>query len=576
MKTEIFQKFERSEVKAIERLPKKIKQYRNICDFDFVKNSYLILNIRDRDVWSKDCLVPWGAFKEILFNQCPEIIWNSRYEVTQDIVHLYYSNLFSLSKGIYVFNPELAKLLPEIDLESHIPGQALLNLPEWCIYLETSDLNIQNIQPYGIFVVVDYRYQEGFFLKLGIDLEEEIYSLDFPLNSDMTYSMALCDEMSVRQSKEELGYVRSHSEECIDINLDCFFADVIKYTIPRLQYICSQNRNLRNISYPKQAIRRASFLFANKRPFVTQAQNYSEIFVGGDYSGSDFSNQDLSKIVFASDSASNLEAIHPGIKSSAEKTQEEFDSIDFLRQIRNSLEKINGKIQHLNSEVEKLESENKNLLEEGLKYYTELSKSNENADTQKEEYEQVLTEYEMALSQIESLKFSLDKKKDSRLLKSPTKYEVDTTSLLADIVSKIIVGDKDLNPSESLQLVEILYPNRVAILPDAWDSAKKIDHSFQSKSKLTRDLILLVTDYYEKRKTGGDNQARSVFGSRYAAQESDTVMSSSLRKTRIFSGYQMTAHISIGYSERLYFLFENKSQKILIGYCGPHLPISSQ
>ena len=61
MKTEIFQKFERSEVKAIERLPKKIKQYRNICDFDFIKNSYLILNIRDRDVWSKDCLVPWGG-----------------------------------------------------------------------------------------------------------------------------------------------------------------------------------------------------------------------------------------------------------------------------------------------------------------------------------------------------------------------------------------------------------------------------------------------------------------------------------------------------------------------------------
>lgn len=576
MKREIFPKFERSDVKAIERLPKKVKQYQKIYDFDFIKNSYQILNIRDRDVWSKDCLVPWGAFKEIVFDQCQELKWDSRCEVIQNFVCLYYSNLFSLSKGIYIFNPDLVKLLPEVDLESHIPGQALLNLPEWCIYLETPDLNIQNVRPYGIFVAVDYRYQEGFFLKLGIDLEDEICDFDFPLNSDMTYSMALCDEMSVRASKEDLGYVRSRNEEYIDIDLEHFFADVIKYAIPRLQYICSQNRNLRNTSYPKQAIRRASFLFSNKRPVVTQVQNYSEIFVGGDCSGGKFPGQELNKIVFASGSSSTLEAVHPNIKSSAEKVQEEFDSIDFLKQIRNSLENLNSKIQHLNNDVEKLEVENKKLLEEGLKYYTDLSESNENADKQKEQYEQILAEYQVALSQIESLKHALNSKKDGGLLRSTEKHEVDTTSSLADIFRKLIVCGKDLLPSESLKLIELLYSDRVSILPDAWDSAKKIDHSFQSKSKFTRDLILLVTDYYEKRREGGDNLARGVFGSRYAAQESDTVMSSSLKKTRNFSGYQMTAHISIGYSERLYFLFENKSQKILIGYCGQHLPISSQ
>jgi hypothetical protein len=101
-------------------------------------------------------------------------------------------------------------------------------------------------------------------------------------------------------------------------------------------------------------------------------------------------------------------------------------------------------------------------------------------------------------------------------------------------------------------------------------------------------LRRLVVDYRNKLLDTGDNEARKVFGkNEYAAKESETVMANkTLRRLRTFEyeGQQveMFRHLKIGADEnitktiRVHFHWDAKRQRIVIGYCGEHFPISSR
>jgi hypothetical protein len=100
-------------------------------------------------------------------------------------------------------------------------------------------------------------------------------------------------------------------------------------------------------------------------------------------------------------------------------------------------------------------------------------------------------------------------------------------------------------------------------------------------------LRRLVTDYRAKLLLGGDDGARKVFGkNEYAAKESETVMKSKdLRGLRTFSyedsDLEMFRHLKIGADDnigktiRVHFHWDAERKKIVIGYCGKHLPIAS-
>ena len=85
----------------------------------------------------------------------------------------------------------------------------------------------------------------------------------------------------------------------------------------------------------------------------------------------------------------------------------------------------------------------------------------------------------------------------------------------------------------------------------------------------------------------GDNEARKVFGqSEYSAKESETVMGNkAMRRKRTFDyegePVEMFRHLKIGVDEdvartiRVHFHWDAEREKIVIGYCGEHLPVSS-
>lgn len=134
-----------------------------------------------------------------------------------------------------------------------------------------------------------------------------------------------------------------------------------------------------------------------------------------------------------------------------------------------------------------------------------------------------------------------------------------------------------MSATDSLKLIETIFPDRVTILEPAWVSAAAIDSNFSQGKELAKTLFLLATDYLEAYLESGDVKARTVFGTKYSSQESERVKKDpKLVRERTFEGILMQRHLKIGYAERLYFKVDSTSKKVIIGYCGAHLSIVSR
>jgi hypothetical protein len=141
-------------------------------------------------------------------------------------------------------------------------------------------------------------------------------------------------------------------------------------------------------------------------------------------------------------------------------------------------------------------------------------------------------------------------------------------------------------PIECLDIIEEICVDSCVVLASAKTSARDMNN-FVLGRKLLKNIYLLVTDYREKLMDGGDNLARNVFGrNEYAATESETVTSSQeLRRRRMFDyegeSVEMFRHLKIGVEDdtsktiRVHFYWDAKKSRIVIGYCGKHLPIST-
>ncbi len=142
------------------------------------------------------------------------------------------------------------------------------------------------------------------------------------------------------------------------------------------------------------------------------------------------------------------------------------------------------------------------------------------------------------------------------------------------------------SPSDCLRMVEEVHSERCIVLPSARASADK-SASFAHGRQLLDLMQRLVTKYREGLKGAGDSKAKHVFGrSEFAARESDTVMGSpSFRRYRYFryegARVPMYRHLKIGVADdvtqtiRVHFHWDAEREKIVIGYCGPHLPVPS-
>ncbi|MCY4584532.1 MAG: hypothetical protein OXB98_00695 [Bryobacterales bacterium] len=151
---------------------------------------------------------------------------------------------------------------------------------------------------------------------------------------------------------------------------------------------------------------------------------------------------------------------------------------------------------------------------------------------------------------------------------------------------KLAKRKEEPSPLECIEIIEQLYADRCILLDSARSSAKKMSRFIHGRDLLDL-LVKLVTTYRDGLMDGGDSKARGVFGKgEYAARESETVTASkAMRRQRTFDydgeKVEMYRHLKIGVDDdptrtiRVHFYWDGDRQKIVIGYCGEHLPVPS-
>ena len=226
----------------------------------------------------------------------------------------------------------------------------------------------------------------------------------------------------------------------------------------------------------------------------------------------------------------------------------------------------------------------------------ELAQAAKQADDQANYFDELVDENSKLEAQIANFKKDLEEARDDVATKDYTIQslkqqlsragESRSDGIDASTLVDMACREEPPMPSECLDLIAKAYGDRCLVLPSARTSAEEMDRFIKGRELL--DLLKrLVTDYRSKLITGGDNLARTVFGkNEYAAKESETVMTNkAMRRQRTFTyegeDNEMFRHLKIGIDDdvtrtiRVHFHWDSGKQKIVIGYCGKHLSVSS-
>lgn len=179
-------------------------------------------------------------------------------------------------------------------------------------------------------------------------------------------------------------------------------------------------------------------------------------------------------------------------------------------------------------------------------------------------------------SEIDSLKYALSGRQSA----SDTNDE-DLSALtpLRSAVTALVSKNPTLE--QSLTLISALFPDRIIVLENAYDSAQE-SRNFKYCTKAFDLLWNLVNGYWEALASGkGDMHAKTVFGHNAYAQNEGDVLSSEGKKRRTFiyrgRDIEMFKHLKIGVKDsiaetlRIHFEWMPDEKRIVIGHCGKHL-----
>lgn len=115
------------------------------------KNIDEIRQMRGKEfpAWADWCFLPMGAFYSIISAQfhSPTVPLHA----TPDIGVLSALGIWRISQGIYRFDETLQKSLVESPLTGEIPVEVLMRLPEWCIYVDTPEMQFLEKELHGFY-----------------------------------------------------------------------------------------------------------------------------------------------------------------------------------------------------------------------------------------------------------------------------------------------------------------------------------------------------------------------------------------------------------------------------------------
>ncbi|MDF8361343.1 AcrVA2 family anti-CRISPR protein [Achromobacter anxifer] len=78
-----------------------------------------------------------------------------------------------MTQGIYRFDPAVYEAVRDTPLGGELPVQAIMQLPEWCVYVETPDMTLGEMPLYGFWAHLEHDMNAGRIeLRLLLDSDE--------------------------------------------------------------------------------------------------------------------------------------------------------------------------------------------------------------------------------------------------------------------------------------------------------------------------------------------------------------------------------------------------------------------
>lgn len=173
---------------------------------------------------------------------------------------------------------------------------------------------------------------------------------------------------------------------------------------------------------------------------------------------------------------------------------------------------------------------------------------------------------------------------EAALSAAKTDVSAARAAFVATAASLVLNPHATIGILEALRFAAMLFPDRIVVLPSAYESAAKLDGLSKRGNRLVKLLVRLGTSYYEALLEKGDAAARKVFTpDEYASCESDATSRGQLGRMRDFAyggkKLRMGQHLKLGISAdtsctlRCYFAWLADERKFVIGHCGEHLPV---
>ncbi len=248
--------------------------------------------------------------------------------------------------------------------------------------------------------------------------------------------------------------------------------------------------------------------------------------------------------------------------------------------MRRRLQAVRAKGAGMDVEQLRQELENATRLEhEQAQWIEELERENDRLET---EIAEVRAEIDDARSEVNKKEYVIQSLKDRLEAAGVGRgSSVDIERLI-----NIACRNDQPTPLECLDVLQSIHGDKCIILDSARKSAKNMNRFIHGRQLLSM-LIRLVTDYRSALIDGGDSKAKKCFGkNEFAAKESETVVNNkAMRRARTFEYegklVEMLRHLKIGVEDdetktiRVHFHWDAQKKRIVIGYCGPHLPVTS-
>lgn len=185
--------------------------------------------------WPNWCYLPSEYFEELVREQKKKQGALSS-ALVNDAVMLQSLATWRVTQGIYRFDADIYERIIATEHQGKLPTQVFFNLSEWCIYIETPNMMIDEKKVYGVFVLLDIAPTGKATLSIATDQEDgyRIYGI-------------YIDEGSIEEGFDKQNYDAWQATSCHTHN-DYNHEEYVTRCVPQLKpiislvlYLCAQN-----------------------------------------------------------------------------------------------------------------------------------------------------------------------------------------------------------------------------------------------------------------------------------------------------------------------------------------------